>query len=74
MPRGAAQLAVAALLLGLGLWLAAIIVLALLAAQGALMPRFLADPRAGAIRYSAAGVGLYVLGMLASALALRGLP
>jgi chlorophyll synthase len=68
----AAQLAVAALLLGLGLWLAALVVLALLAAQGALMPRFLSNPRAGAIRYSAAGVGLYVLGMLASALALRG--
>ena len=70
---GAAQLAVAALLLSLGLWLAAAVVLALLAAQGMLMPRFLRDPRAGAIRYSAAGVGLYVLGMLASALALRGL-
>lgn len=69
---GAAQLAVAVLLLGLGLPLAALIVLALLAAQGALMPRFLLDPRAGAIRYSAAGVGLYVLGMLAAALALRG--
>ena len=51
----------------------ALAVVALLAAQGALMPRFLADPRAGAIRYSAGGVGLYVLGMLAAALALRGL-
>jgi chlorophyll synthase len=69
----AAQLAVTAVLAGLGLWLAAAIVLALLGAQGLLMPRFLADPRAGAIRYSAAGVGLYVLGMLAAALALRGL-
>jgi chlorophyll synthase len=69
----AAQLAVTAVLAGLGLWLAAAIVLALLCAQGLLMPRFLADPRAGAIRYSAAGVGLYVLGMLAAALALRGL-
>jgi chlorophyll synthase len=69
----AAQLTVTAVLAGLGLWLAAAIVLALLGAQGLLMPRFLADPRAGAIRYSAAGVGLYVLGMLAAALALRGL-
>jgi chlorophyll synthase len=69
----AAQLAVTAVLAGLGLWLAAAIVLALLGAQGLLMPRFLADPRAGAIRYSAAGVGLYVLGMLAAALALRSL-
>ena len=69
----AAQLTVTAVLAGLGLWLAAAIVLALLGAQGLLMPRFLADPRAGAIRYSAAGVGLYVLGMLAAALALRSL-
>jgi chlorophyll synthase len=69
----AAQLAVAALLLGLGLWWAGMAVLALLGGQALMMPRFLADPRAGAIRYSAGGVGLYVLGMLASAVALRAL-
>ena len=43
----------------------------LLAAQLLLMRRFLADPVARATWYSAAGVGLYVLGMMVSALALR---
>jgi chlorophyll synthase len=44
---------------------------ALLAAQGALMRRFLRDPRRHALWYSACGVSLYVSGMLISAFALR---
>ena len=68
-----AQVAVVA---GLALWGApwhAAAVAGLLAAQLALMPRLLADPRANAPRYQATGVGLYVLGMLVAALALGGL-
>ena len=49
----------------------ATVVIALLAAQLLLMKRFLADPVARAVGYSGAGVGLYVLGMLVSAFALR---
>jgi chlorophyll/bacteriochlorophyll a synthase len=49
----------------------AAIVAGLLAAQLVLMRRLLADPAGRATWYSAAGVGLYVLGMLASAFALR---
>ena len=67
-----AQLAVVA---GLALWGApwhAGAVAALLVLQLALMPRLLADPRAGAPRYQATGVGLYVLGMLVAAFALGG--
>ncbi|MDP4301380.1 chlorophyll synthase ChlG [Leptothrix discophora] len=51
----------------------AAIVATLLAVQLLLMRRFLADPLARATWYSANGVLLYVLGMLASALALRSL-
>lgn len=69
----AAQLGVASVLLAHGLGWAALAVLALLGAQGLLMPRFLRDPVAGALRYSAFGVLLYVLGMMAAAVALRGL-
>ena len=36
------------------------------------MPRLLADPRAGAPRYQATGIGLYVTGMLVAAFALGG--
>jgi chlorophyll/bacteriochlorophyll a synthase len=43
----------------------------LLATQVVLMKRFLADPVARAIWYSALGVTLYVLGMLVAAFALR---
>ncbi len=67
---GAAQLGVIGCLVAWGAPLHAGAVAALLAAQCALMPRLLADPRAGAPRYQASGVGLYVLGMLVSAFAL----
>ena len=49
------------------------VVAALLAAQGFLMMRLLADPRGRAAWYNATGTTLYVLGMLAAAFALRGL-
>jgi chlorophyll synthase len=49
----------------------ALAVATLLAAQLLLMRRFLADPLGRATWYSGAGVGLYVLGMLVSAFALR---
>lgn len=51
----------------------ALIVAALLLAQGVLMKRLLDDPRGRAAWYNATGTSLYVLGMLASAFALRGL-
>ena len=50
----------------------AIAVAVLLAAQGGLMPRLLADPRGQASWYNATGTTLYVLGMLVAALSLRG--
>ena len=68
-----AQLVVVALLAAWGAWPHALGVAALLAAQLALMPRLLADPRAGAPRYQATGIGLYVAGMLVAAFALGGL-
>jgi chlorophyll synthase len=68
------QLAVIGLLVAWNQPLHAAIVAALLVAQFALMPRFLRDPRAFATWYSGFGVTLYVLGMLAAAFALRGLP
>ena len=43
------------------------------AAQAVLMSRFLRDPVRLATWYSGFGVTLYVLGMLASAIAVRGL-
>jgi chlorophyll synthase len=49
------------------------IVTALLAVQVALMARFLTNPIRFATWYSALGVSLYVSGMLASAIAVRGL-
>jgi len=67
------QLAVIALLVGWDAPMHAAIVAALLAAQFALMPRLLRDPRAQAPWYNATGTSLYVLGMLAAAFALRGL-
>ncbi len=65
------QAAVVALLLVWGFWLHAGCVALLLAVQGLLMRRFLADPRERAPWYNATGTSLYVLGMLVSALALR---
>jgi len=47
-------------------------VVALLAAQTALMARFLADVRGRALWYSGFGVPLFVAGMMVSAFALRG--
>lgn len=65
------QMAVIALLFTWGRpWHAAIIV-ALLAGQAALMARFLEDPRGRAAWYNGTGTTLYVLGMLATAFALR---
>ncbi|AWN45752.1 chlorophyll synthase ChlG [Methylobacterium terrae] len=52
-------------------WHAALVA-ALLAGQGLLMRRFLADPHGRAAWYNGTGTLLYVLGMLTAALALRG--
>ncbi|MEO1328407.1 MAG: chlorophyll synthase ChlG [Pseudomonadota bacterium] len=66
------QLVVVSLLIAWGLPLAAVVVAGLLAAQFALMPRLLAAPKAQAPWYNATGTSLYVLGMMASAVALGG--
>jgi chlorophyll synthase len=68
----AAQVIVAVYLLREGLLLSALIVAAVLAAQFALMPRLLSDPARHTPWYSATGVSLYVLGMLAAAGGLGG--
>jgi len=66
------QLAVIWLLFSLELrWPAGVVGAALLA-QLALMPRLIGDPKRHAPWYSATGVTLYVLGMLAAALGLGG--
>jgi chlorophyll synthase len=65
------QLVVVALLSDWGFFIHAAIVGALLVAQVALMARLLRDPRENAPWYNATGTSLYVLGMLATALALR---
>jgi chlorophyll/bacteriochlorophyll a synthase len=67
------QAVVIGLLIGFGKPWHAMLVGALLLAQFALMPRLLSDPRAQAAWYNATGTTLYVLGMLASAFALRSL-
>jgi chlorophyll synthase len=67
-----AQVIVAAYLLQVGLTLSALIVVGVLAAQFALMPRLLSDPARYTPWYSATGVSLYVLGMLAAAGGLGG--
>ena len=67
----APQLIVILLLLAWGRPLHAGVVVALLGGQLIMMMRFLAAPTAKALWYSGFGVPLYVLGMLASALALR---
>jgi chlorophyll synthase len=66
----APQLVVVALLLRWGAVVAAVIVAVLLAAQLLLMVRLLRQPRALAPWYNATGTTLYVLGMLASAIAI----
>ncbi len=65
------QVVVIALLWSWGFAAHAVVVAVLLVAQGALMRRFLGDPRRYAIWYNATGTTLYVLGMLAAAFALR---
>ena len=66
----APQLVVVALLLAWGLaWSAAAVALAL-AAQAFAMRRMLGDPRGRAPWFNGAGVGPYVLGMMAAALGL----
>ncbi len=66
------QFVVVALLLAWGRPVHAALVGGLLAAQLGLMRRLLASPRERAPWYNATGISLYVLGMLASAFALRG--
>ena len=67
------QVAIVALLLGWSRpWHAAVVALVLLV-QLALMRRLLTDPRRLAPWYAATGVGLYVAGMMAAALALAGM-
>jgi len=67
-----AQVIVIAFLVQWGLTLSAVIVALVLAAQFALMPRLLSDPARYTPWYSATGVSLYVLGMLAGAGGLGG--
>jgi chlorophyll synthase len=67
------QLIVIALLIIWGQWPFALLVVAVLLAQLAAMRRLLTDPRRFAPWYNATGVTLYVLGMLASAFAVRSL-
>ncbi len=69
----APQLVVIALLALWGAPIHAAIIAASLAAQLVCMARWLGQPRALAPWYNATGVTLYVLGMLASAFAVRGL-
>ena len=70
---GAPQVFVIALLYDWGQPAYAALIAALLAAQFAAMRRLLTDPRALAPWYNGTGVTLYVLGMMASAIAIRGL-
>ena len=66
------QAVVVILLLAWGAPWHAALVAALLAGQGLLMRRFLADPHGQAAWYNGTGTLLYVLGMLTAALALHG--
>ncbi len=67
------QAAVVGLLINWGHPAYAACVAVLLAGQGALMTKLLAQPRERAPWYNATGTSLYVLGMLVTALALRGM-
>lgn len=67
----APQVVVIGLLCGWGRPIHGTLVAALLLGQFALMPRLIENPRKWAVSYNATGTALYVLGMLASALALR---
>jgi chlorophyll synthase len=62
---------VVGLLINWGLPWAAPLIIVLMAAQLACIPRLLRDPRAQAPWYNATGVGLSVLGMMVCAVALR---
>lgn len=68
------QVVVVGLLLHWGAPIAAAVVGTLLAAQIALMTKLLADPKGRAPWYNGTGVTLFVLGMMVTAVALRGLP
>jgi len=68
------QVVVIGLLLHWGAPIAATVVGTLLAAQIALMTKLLADPKGRAPWYNGTGVTLFVLGMMVTAVALRGLP
>ena len=68
----AAQVAVVVCLALWGAWPHAAVIAAALALQGFAMRRLLSDPEAHAPWYNQTGVSLYVLGMLVSAFALRG--
>jgi chlorophyll synthase len=70
----ATQLGVILLLSEAGLSTGAALVSACLILQILCMLRFLNDPERRAVWYSAVGVGLYVSGMMAAAVALRHLP
>ena len=72
LTMAAPQLAVIWLLLDRDLIWSSAIVSAVLLAQITLMPRLISDPKRHAPWYSATGVTLYVLGMLAAALGLGG--
>ena len=67
------QLIVVALLFGWDLPISAAAVLALTGVQAVMMTHFLEEPVERATWYSALGVTLYVLGMLASAIGIRSL-
>jgi chlorophyll synthase len=69
----AAQIVVIALHLGWGLQWTAAIVTGLMLGQLLAMRRLVRDPARFAPWYNGAGVSLYVLGMLVSAVGLRGL-
>jgi chlorophyll synthase len=69
----APQPVVAALLFAWGAPVAAGVVVLLIGAQLLLMRRLLTDPRKLAPWYNATGTSLYVLGMLAAAIAVGGM-
>ncbi|KQW29637.1 bacteriochlorophyll/chlorophyll a synthase [Rhizobium sp. Root274] len=66
---GTAQAGVILLLLHLQLSMGALLVGVLLLAQMLCMPSFIRDPEGKAVWYSAVGVGLYVTGMMVTAIA-----
>lgn len=67
------QVVVIGLLFAWGAPIHAGVVILLLAGQVAAMVKMLRDPKALAPWYNATGIGMYVLGMLATAFALRGM-